>query len=74
MATLKATPRTYSLLIGGQSAPSTLAVIPFEREDEVVEMANSTIYGLPATIWTNDVKRAHHGPAGPLTSASTTRP
>jgi acyl-CoA reductase-like NAD-dependent aldehyde dehydrogenase len=36
-----------------------LAVIPFESEDEVVRMANSTIYGLAATIWTNDIKRAH---------------
>jgi acyl-CoA reductase-like NAD-dependent aldehyde dehydrogenase len=36
-----------------------LAVIPFENEDEVVRMANSTIYGLAATLWTNDIKRAH---------------
>jgi acyl-CoA reductase-like NAD-dependent aldehyde dehydrogenase len=36
-----------------------LAVIPFETEDEVVAAANSTIFGLAATIWTNDVKRAH---------------
>ena len=28
-------------------------------EDEVVRMANSTIYGLAATIWTKDIKRAH---------------
>lgn len=36
-----------------------LAVIPFETEDDVVDAANSTIYGLAATIWTNDIKRAH---------------
>ena len=36
-----------------------LAVIPFSTDDDVVRMANSTIYGLAATIWTNDIKRAH---------------
>ena len=36
-----------------------LAVIPFKDDDEVVRMANSTIYGLAATIWTKDIKRAH---------------
>jgi acyl-CoA reductase-like NAD-dependent aldehyde dehydrogenase len=36
-----------------------LAVIPFKTEDEVVQAANSTIYGLAATLWTNDIKRAH---------------
>lgn len=36
-----------------------LAVLPFETEDEVVTAANNTIFGLAATIWTNDIKRAH---------------
>ncbi len=36
-----------------------LSVIPFTSDEEVVAMANDTIYGLAATIWTNDIKRAH---------------
>ncbi len=32
---------------------------PFENEEEVLMMANSVKYGLSATIWTNDLKRAH---------------
>ncbi|HVX30988.1 MAG TPA: aldehyde dehydrogenase family protein [Nitrolancea sp.] len=36
-----------------------LSVIPFKDDAEVVEMANNVIYGLAATIWTNDIKRAH---------------
>ncbi len=31
----------------------------FENEEEVLIMANSVKYGLSATIWTNDLKRAH---------------
>lgn len=34
-------------------------VIPFDREDEVVEYANSTDYGLSATVWTQNLPRAH---------------
>ena len=36
-----------------------LSVIPFKDDAEVVRMANNVIYGLAATIWTNDIKRAH---------------
>ncbi|MCU0422298.1 MAG: aldehyde dehydrogenase [Bacteroidia bacterium] len=32
---------------------------PFDTEEEVLKMANSTEYGLAATIWTQDVTKAH---------------
>jgi aminomuconate-semialdehyde/2-hydroxymuconate-6-semialdehyde dehydrogenase len=32
---------------------------PFETEDEVLKMANSTKYGLSASVWTQDLKRGH---------------
>ncbi len=34
-------------------------VAPFDAEEESVALANDTKYGLAASIWTNDLKRAH---------------
>ena len=36
-----------------------VTVTPFETEDEVLDHANATQYGLSATIWTRDLARAH---------------
>src|SRR5918995_6138315 len=36
-----------------------LAVLDFEREDEALQIANATRYGLAASIWTSNLSRAH---------------
>jgi len=36
-----------------------VTITPFDSEEEVLMMANSTEYGLAATLWTSDLKRAH---------------
>ncbi len=36
-----------------------VTIMPFDSEEEVLMMANSTVYGLSATVWTNDLKKAH---------------
>ena len=36
-----------------------VTVTPFDSEDEAVRFANSTRYGLSATVWTRDLSRAH---------------
>jgi aminomuconate-semialdehyde/2-hydroxymuconate-6-semialdehyde dehydrogenase len=36
-----------------------VTITPFDTEEEVLMMANSVEYGLSATIWTENLKRAH---------------
>jgi aminomuconate-semialdehyde/2-hydroxymuconate-6-semialdehyde dehydrogenase len=36
-----------------------VTISPFDSEEEVLAFANSTPYGLSATIWTENLKRAH---------------
>ena len=35
-----------------------VTIQPFETEEEAVSVANSTEYGLAATVWTNDLKKS----------------
>jgi aminomuconate-semialdehyde/2-hydroxymuconate-6-semialdehyde dehydrogenase len=36
-----------------------VTLTPFDSEEEVLELANSTEYGLAATLWTQNLQRAH---------------
>ncbi|MDH4090920.1 MAG: aldehyde dehydrogenase [Cyclobacteriaceae bacterium] len=36
-----------------------VTIMPFETEEEAIHLANSTAYGLSATIWTENLKCAH---------------
>jgi aminomuconate-semialdehyde/2-hydroxymuconate-6-semialdehyde dehydrogenase len=36
-----------------------VTIAPFETEEEAIQMANSTVYGLQTTIWTSNLQRAH---------------
>jgi aminomuconate-semialdehyde/2-hydroxymuconate-6-semialdehyde dehydrogenase len=36
-----------------------VTIMPFDTEEEVLSMANSTMYGLAASVWTENLTRAH---------------
>ncbi len=37
-----------------------VTIMPFKKQEEAIQFANSTAYGLSATIWTENLNTAHH--------------
>jgi len=37
-----------------------VTIMPFKKQEDAIEFANSTAYGLSATIWTENLNTAHH--------------
>jgi aminomuconate-semialdehyde/2-hydroxymuconate-6-semialdehyde dehydrogenase len=37
-----------------------VTLMPFDDDDEAIALANATQYGLAASVWTTNLRRAHH--------------
>ena len=49
----------YSPIAQDELFGPVMTVIPFKSEEEALAIANSTIFGLGAGLWTDDLSRAH---------------
>ena len=36
-----------------------VSIMPFDTEEEAIALANDVVYGLSATVWTQDISKAH---------------
>ena len=49
----------YSVINQEEVFGPVVTIVPFTEEQDAVKMANATVYGLAAVIWSHDVQRAH---------------
>ena len=48
------------LVMSEETFGPILPVMPFDTDEEAIELANDTVYGLSAAVFSNDVGRARH--------------